>query len=376
MANNDLSSKLLGSLQNKYGSASIMLAKDIPRRPAITTGTLALDYATGIGGFPQDRVIEIAGAEGTGKTTLALLAMEQFLDSQPRRGALIMDVEHKLSPEWISMLVGEAKLEHQVLYAQPASIEEATNIYKAAVRSGIVCFAMLDSIGGAPTARRNDDAEVASYGGNALGVGEFARTANSHSARYNCLTVGINQIRADMSGYNRHMVPGGLAWLHAPVLRLQLKKGKGKKVVKLNNEDYQIGYEIACKIVKNGVAAPGRTASWWFYNVPTEEFGFGVDRVEEAVRLGLLTGVIERKGAWYIYPGLPTKDSQVQGQEKLLDLVRDNKALREQIGSDVTAKLQTGEFGGQVAPMSDPDAPIDTPGIHNVVDVLGDGDED
>jgi hypothetical protein len=222
---------------------------------------------------------------------------------------------------------------------------------------------MLDSVGGAPTARRNEDAEVANYGGNALGVGEFARSAAAMSARYNCLTVGLNQIREDMAGYNRHMVPGGHAWLHAVALRLQLKKGKGKKHLKINGEEYQIGYEVVAKVVKNGLGAPGRVASYWFMNVPTEEYGFGVDRVEECVRLGLITEVIQRRGGWYSHPELPGKDHQVLGQDKLLDAVREDPSLRVKISTDITDRLKSGNYGAQVAPMSDPDLPVEQSGF-------------
>ena len=149
--------------------------------------------------------------------------MTKFLDAQPDRGALILDLEHKLSPDWVRTLVGDERMD-RLIYVQPDHIEQATNIFRQAVASGQICIAVLDSIGGSPTIRRNDNAEVASYGGNSQGVGEFARTAAALSAKYRCLTIGINQTRADMEGYHRMNTPGGKAWKHAVILRIQLKR--------------------------------------------------------------------------------------------------------------------------------------------------------
>lgn len=367
MPKNDMAQKLVGQLQEKYGTNSVMMARDIPKRPPVSSGTLALDFAMGIGGFPSDRVGEIAGAESTGKTTLALLSMANFLDND-KRGAVILDTEHKLDSDWIKQLIGEER-ESRVMVLWPDSIEQASNMYTAVVAGdeklkiapGLTGFVLLDSIGGSPTIRRNDDAEVGNYGGNAMGVGEFARRAAGHSHKYNCCTIGINQVRADMSGYNRHLVPGGHGWLHACTWRLQVKKGKGKATEKINGEEMQIGFEVACKVVKNGVAAPGRTASYWFYNVPTEKYGFGVDRMEEIIRLGILTGVIERRGAWYHHPLLPEDkgEHKLLGRDRLVDHIRGDAGLQKQFSAQITGALRSGDYGADVAPVSDPDAPIE-----------------
>ena len=288
--------------------------------------------------------------------------MQNFLADQPDRGSLILDMEHKLDADWLKFLVGEEILSTRVIYVQPAHIEEATNIYVAAVETGSICFALLDSIGGSPTKRRNDDREVGLFGGNAQGVGEFGVTAATRSAKHRCLTVGINQVREDMGGYNRHMTPGGRKWKHAVAVRLQLKRGKGKPIEKINGEDVQIGHEIACKVVKSSVAAPGRTASWWFYNIPTEKYGFGIDRLEEIVRLGIITGVIQRKGAWYGHPLLPDDGKglhQVLGRDRLVDPIRADAGLQKQFSAQITGALRSGDYGAQVAPVRDPDAPIE-----------------
>lgn len=171
----------------------------------------------------------------------------------------------------------------------------------------------------------------------------------------NCLTIGINQIRDDMAGFNRVIVPGGHAWLHAVTQRVVLKRGQGKVTEKINGEDVQVGQEIKAKVIKNGCAAPGRTASYWFFNVPTETYPFGVDVLEEIVRLATLTEVVTRTGAYYNHPALP--GGKIMGKDALQAAIRDDAALYATLRSEVMARLDT--VADQVAPMSDPEAPID-----------------
>lgn len=353
---------LLTDLQKEFGENRVMMASDIPVGPAISTGSLALDYATGYGGFPSNRVVELSGREGVGKTTLALLTMLNALEMYPQRGALFLDVEHKITKEWLEMLVGKDVLINRVIYLQPTSIENATNMYRQAVSSGQVCIATLDSIGGAPTVRRNDDAEVGHYGGNSIGVGEFSRAAATFSSVYNCLTIGINQTRADMSGYNALITPGGKAWTHAPILRIELVKGRDTESIKLPGEEkpVPIGYTIYAKVRKNQVGPPGRTAMYWFFNVFTEQFGFGVDQLDEITRLGIKTRVLTLKGGWYHHPAFPIDakgEHKLNGLAKVKAEVKADAALRKTLTTEILAHLD--EVGAQVAPMSDPDAPVE-----------------
>jgi hypothetical protein len=151
-----------------------------------------------------------------------------------------------------------------------------------------------------------------------------------------------------------------------------VKKGKGRAVEKINGEEMQIGFETACKVVKNGLAPEGRTASYWFYNVRTEQYGFGVDQMEEIVRLGILTGVIDRRGGWYHHPALPedkTGEHRLLGKDRLVDHIRDSQPLRALFSKEITEKLRTGDMGAKVAPMSvDPEADIEESSYPNLLD--------
>lgn len=356
---------LMGDLRKTFGENSVMWASEIPVGPPISSGSLALDFATGYGGFPSNRVVEIYGRPGTGKTTLALLTMIEALKKYPDQGALFLDVEHKITPEWLETVVGREILESRLLYIRPTSIENATNIYRKAVTSGTVCCVILDSIGGAPTIRRNDDAEVGHYGGNAMGVGEFARSAATLADVYECLTIGINQVRANMGMGFSDETPGGHQWKHACVLRIELVRGKDTESIKMPGEEkpVPIGYTVYAKVRKNQVGAPGRTAMYWFYNVWTQEWGFGVDQLDEITRLGIKTQVIAQKGGWYHHPALPKDgkgEHKVNGLVKLREAIRADEAVKATLVSEVLASLA--DYGNEVAPISDPEAPVDIEG--------------
>lgn len=364
--------KLLAGLRKQFGEdAKISMASDLAdTRTFGSSGSLALDFALGNGGWPTNRVVEICGAEHVGKTTLALLTMRTFLLAQPDRLGLLLDCEHKSDAAWVARTVGEELME-RVVIMQPLHIEQATDMYVSAVSGGQVCIAILDSIGGAPTLRvTGKSAESASYGGNAIGVGNFARLAASHSNIYNCLTVGINQVREDLAGLHRTMRPGGMAWKHAITQSVVLKRGQGRLADKIGGEDVPVGQEVRGKVIKNGCAIPGRTASWWFFNTDTDKYRFGIDTLEEIVRLSVLAEVVERKGGWYHHPALP--GGKVLGRDRLQEVIRDDDALYETLRSETMASIA--EVADKVAPVSDPEAPIDDgPGFASI---LRDGDDD
>ena len=360
--------KLLAGLRSKFGdTARIGTATDLREtRTFGSSGSLALDFSLGNGGWPTNRLVEVCGIEGVGKSSLALLAIRTFLQAQPKRSALYCDTEHKLSIDWVTALVGEDLMD-RMIFVQPPHIEQATDVYTSAVATGDVAIAVLDSIGGSPTNRTTSkSAEVANYGGNAIGVGNFARLAAAHSNIHTCLTIGINQVRADMAGLNRTMRPGGHAWLHAITQSVVLKRGQGKVFEKINGEDVQVGQEVRAKVIKSGISPPGRTATYWFFNVPTAKYPLGIDTLEEIVRLSTLTGVITRTGAYYNHPALP--GGKVMGKDKLQELIRDDRSLYDTLRSETMAHLA--DHAEQVAPISDPnlDIPEDSPaGFHNLL---------
>jgi recombination protein RecA len=352
--------KLLTEMQAKFGADSVMRASQVPVHAPITSGSLALDFATGVGGLPSDRVIEVAGDEGSGKTTLGLLTMMHFLDND-NRIALIIDTEHKLTMEWVQYLIGAERME-RVIYMQPDYMESATNMYIDAVSSGQVGFVLFDSIGGSPTkAAVEKEAEKVQVGGNAGAVTKFARIASTLSAKNRCLTFCVNQVRADMEGFRRHMTPGGHGLKHACVMRIKLRRSTQDKVeAVVNGEKMVVGFKVFASVIKNQMAAQGRTAWWWFYNVETPEYGFGIDTLDEVVRLAVATKVITQAGSWYSHPALPeyktSGEHKVQGIKGLGEAIAKDPAIKASIVSETMAVLKTdASVASEVAPF-DPDA--------------------
>ncbi|QIG58365.1 RecA-like DNA recombinase [Gordonia phage Skog] len=344
--------KVMSKINDRYGENSIMMASEVPVREPIPSGTLALDFAIGIGGLPPDRIIEVAGAEGCGKTTLGLLTMCQFLDAQPKRTALILDTEHKLTMSWVEKIVGSERMK-RVRLAWPEHVQQATNMFREMVSTGHVCFVLYDSIGGTPDqAVTEKDAEIGEMGGNARGVTRFARIAAGLVQKHNCLLFGINQVREDMEGYRRHITPGGRAWGHHCIVRVKLKKSTTEKAeAVIDGEKMPVGFVVQAQIMKNQLAPPGRTAKWWFYNVETDEHEFGIDTLEEMVRIGIAVGVIERKGAYYLHEKLP--GGKVQGRAGLVDVVRDTPEVRDLIVGDILAAITRDRSVSKVAPIEE-----------------------
>lgn len=337
--------KLIAEANKKYGDDSLMLARDIKVLPPIHSGSYSLDHAMGIGGLPPNRMIEVFGQESCGKTTLGLLAMTQFLNANPDRHAMVLDLEHKLDKDWMEYLIGSEYMD-RVLYAQPDHVEQGTNMYVDLLSSGQVCFCLFDSVGGAATkAVMEKDAEKQQVGGNAPQITKFARLAGTYSAKYTCLTFCVNQVREDMEGYHRNMSPGGRALKHHAIARIYVRKsnrdtveisqpGSDKKLV--------VGNKIFATIIKNQVGVEGKVANWWFYSVDTPEHPFGIDTEDEIFNLAISTGVVKGSG-WYTHQAFPADkkgDRKVQGKEGLKALLRSDQSLKETIVSETMAALQ------------------------------------
>lgn len=331
---------VMKKIKSTYGDHAISLASEIRQFDVIPSGSLCLDYITGIGGLPSNRVIEYAGEPGSGKSTLAMHSMNNALKMFPDRIGLFFDLEQKITVDWMSNFIEDME---RVYILSPDHIEQATDMFKESVKTGEVCVVTLDSIGGAPTKRTTDkSAEIANFGGNAIGVGEFARNAATLGGKYRCLTIGINQIRQDMSGYRRFMTPGGEAWKHACSLRVQTKRGPDKYIEKKSSgEDVQVGYDVIVKTVKSGIGTPFRATQYRFYTERSQKGAFGVDRLDEVLRLGRLAEIFERRGGWYYHPSLP--DGKINGEANLLDYAAEMPDFAEEIEREIRAKISKGE---------------------------------
>lgn len=352
--------KIFAQIKKSYGDNAVYHLSEIPAYDVVSTGSLSLDYALGIGGYPLGRVIEIAGAEGTGKTTGVLHALNNYLKQFPDRGVGFIDMEHRLETDWAENFIDEPD---RMIVVKPSDAEEGVNIYRDLAKSGQVSAIAWDSIGGSPTAKGLEkDANTREFAGNSGIITQFAKYATTLSGKFNFTTIGINQIREDMSGYQRHMTPGGRAWKHACSLRLQVKRGpKGKDgevFQKINGEDMLVGYQVHVKVIKSSVGAPGRIATYWFYNVKND-LGFGIDQIEEVARLSVLTEVVERRGAWLYHELLP--DGKIMGNAAFSAFLKENIEARTKLFDLTMAKMKSGTVDmSEIVPMSaDPEQSLE-----------------
>lgn len=349
---------LVTALNKKFGTAKHPAAHRASEMPPVVchhSGSLALDFALGKGGLPTNRIIEIVGKEGGGKTTLALLAAREWIEAFPERTVLYFDLEHKLTPEWATKLVGEKAMENLII-VEPESVEQMIDIYREFVPTGDVSMAIVDSIGGAPSSRSMDpdrSAEKANVAGNAQAISLFSRFAANLSSKYDCTTIGINQMRDNMTPMSFAInTPGGHAWKHACVARIQLSPGKEKFYEVINGEKIQVGYEIVARVFKNQLASPYRTANWKFFNQESEQYGpVGIDTGEECLRLATLVGVIEKRGAWLYHEAFPD-GGKINGDKKFREMLDTDRELRELIIEEVKFALAHDPAAvAQVAPM-------------------------
>lgn len=335
-----LAEKLVRQVNKSQGEQTAYLAKDMPRRGGISSGSLALDYAIGpIGGFPVDRCIELFGPESSGKTTLALMGIANFLDAQPRRGALILDTEHKMESDRLTMLLGVERMK-RVVVTYPDHIEQAQDIYTELVPGGDIAVALLDSIGGSPTKAVGEKSAEDGDFGNAKAVTRFARIAGGMAHKYECLTVGINQMRENLKPNDHSLnTPGGKGWKHACMLRIYLRKGKGKMPYDIGNDTVDAGNTVAGRIYKNHLGGiEGREFSYWFYNMAIPGHPIGVDQTEETVRLSTALGVVGRSGGWYSHDLLP--GGKVNGLPRLIEAVAADEKVRKGIAALTMAALR------------------------------------
>lgn len=331
----------LADIKQKFGEGSIMRLGE--RREAkvevIPTGVLPLDCALGVGGLPRGRIIEIFGAEGTGKTTLAL---HTIAEAQKAGGtAAFIDAEHALDPRLAASLgVDVANL----YLSQPDSGEQALFILETLVRSSAVDVVVVDSV-----AALTPQAEIDGVMGESNGVGLQARLMSyglrrltASIARSNCVVIFINQLRATIStGYNRggptETTTGGRALKFYTSVRIEVRRAKS-----ITKGDENIGHELFFKVVKNKLAPPFRTAHCSLI------YGRGIPGDMSVIDMALDYGLLKRKGSWLTYKG----ETLAQGKEKLAAYMNANPELAEEMKNEVLAKAAD---ASGFAPVVDPD---------------------
>lgn len=325
----------LAQIEKKCGKGSIMRLGENARMEvkAVSTGSLTLDLALGIGGVPRGRIIEIYGPESSGKTTLALhiVAEIQRLGGE----AAFIDAEHALDPVYAKALGVDID---SLLVSQPDDGEQALEICEALVRSGAIEVVVVDSVAAlVPRAEIDGDMGASHVGQQARLMSQALRKLSGAIAKTNCIVVFINQLREKIGVMygNPETTTGGRALKFYASVRLDVRKTEQLKV-----GGEIVGNHVKCKIVKNKVAPPFKVAEFDIM------YGKGISKESELVELGVTLGIIEKSGSWFSYNG----ERLSQGKDNVRNLLVEDPALAEEIESKIRdASLGTDVIGFEPA---------------------------
>jgi recombination protein RecA len=314
----------LSQIERQFGKGSVMRMGDagiIKDVEVISTGSLSLDIALGIGGLPRGRVIEIYGPESSGKTTLTL---QVIAEAQKKGGtAAFVDAEHALDPGYAQKLGVNVD---DLLVSQPDTGEQALEIADMLVRSGAVDVVVIDSVA-ALTPKAEIDGEMGDshMGLQARLMSQALRKLTANIKRSNTMVIFINQIRMKIGVMfgNPETTTGGNALKFYASVRLDIRRtGAIKK------GDEIIGNETRVKVVKNKVAPPFKQAEFEIL------YGEGISREGEIIDLGVQAGLVEKSGAWYSYAG----NRIGQGKDNVRTYLKDHPEIAKDIETQIRAK--------------------------------------
>ena len=309
----------LAQIEKNYGKGAIMrLGEDIPVNvEAISTGSLALDLALGVGGVPRGRIVEIYGPESSGKTTLAL----HILASAQRAGGEVafIDVEHALEPAYARALGVNID---DLLISQPDTGEQALDITEALVRSGAVDVVVVDSVAAlVPRSELEGEMGDSSVGVVARLMSQALRKLAGTISKTNCIVVFINQLREKIGVMygNPETTPGGRALKYFASVRIDVRR-----IETLKNAGEMVGNRTRAKIVKNKVAPPFKEAEFDII------YGEGISKIGEIVDLGVKLELIEKSGAWFTVNG-----ERIQGRDSVKEYLKGNPEVSDQIEQQI-----------------------------------------
>ena len=307
---------VLLEIEKQFGKGSVMKLGDSARNEidVVSTGSLSLDIALGIGGYPKGRIIEIYGPESSGKTTFALHAIAE-VQKQGGRAAFI-DAEHSLDPNYASKLGVDI---NELLLSQPDNGEQALEISEALVRSGAINIIVIDSVAAlVPQAEIEGEMGDSHVGLQARLMSQALRKLSGIINKTNTIAIFINQLREKVGVMfgNPEVTPGGRALKFYSSIRLDIRRSEQ---IKLGTDI--IGNKTTIKVVKNKMAPPFKSC------MVDIMYGEGVSMEGELVDLAVNAGIVDKSGAWYSYKG----EKIGQGKENVKELFRKNPKLKDEI---------------------------------------------
>jgi len=314
----------LGKLEKAYGKGAIMKLGGAPveKVPVISTGSIGLDYALGVGGFPKGRVIEIYGPESSGKTTLALHAIAE---AQKSGGiAAFIDAEHAFDRFYAGKLGVDIE---NLLISQPDNGEQALEITDNLIRSGAIDVIVIDSVA-ALTPKSEIEGEMgdSKMGLQARLMSQALRKLTGNISKTNTVCIFINQLREKigiMFG-NPETTTGGNALKFYSSVRLDIRR-----ISQIKDTDSVSGNRVRVKVVKNKVAPPFRKAEFDIM------YGEGISKIGEIIDLGVENGIIKKSGSWFSYG----ETKLGQGRDAVKRILQDNPEMMEELEQKIMAAL-------------------------------------
>lgn len=310
----------LKQIEKQFGKGSVMRLgeKTDLQISTVPSGSLALDAALGVGGYPRGRIIEIYGPESSGKTTVALHAIAE-VQAQGGQAAFI-DAEHALDPVYAQKLGVNID---ELILSQPDTGEQALEIAEALVRSGAIDIVVIDSVAAlVPKAEIEGEMGDSHMGLQARLMSQALRKLSGVISKTNAIAIFINQVREKigMMFGNPETTPGGRALKFYSTIRLEVRRAE---TIKQGNE--MVGSKTKIKVVKNKVAPPFRTAEVDIM------FGEGISKEGEIIDIGVELDIIQKSGSWYSY-----NDERIgQGRENAKQFLKENPEIRDEIAEKI-----------------------------------------
>lgn len=326
----------LAKLDKAYGKGTVRALGDSPVEDVevYSTGSIGLDAALGVGGYPKGRVIEIYGPESSGKTTLTLHAIAEV---QKAKGtAAFIDAEHAFDPVYAQRLGVDVK---NLLVTQPDSGEQALEIADALIRSGAVDLIVIDSVAAlTPKGEIEGDMGDSKMGLHARLMSQALRKITASISKANCIVIFINQLRdkIGVSFGSPETTTGGNALKFYSSVRLDIRKAggpQGSAAIKDGNGEI-IGNRTKVKVVKNKVASPFKATEFDII------FGLGISKIGEILDIGVDADIITKSGSWFSY-----KESKLgQGRDAVIKVLKDNPELTEELEAAIREWLKSNEL--------------------------------
>lgn len=315
----------LDQLNKTYGKGTVMKLGDSPEAnvDVISSGSIGLDHALGIGGFPRGRILEIYGPESSGKTTLAIHAIAEV---QKKGGiAAMIDAEHAFDKNYAEKLGVDVE---NLLISQPDNGEQALEIAEHLIRSGALDIVVIDSVAAlVPKSELEGEMGESKMGLQARLMSQALRKLTGTISKTGCTCLFINQLREKIGVMfgNPETTTGGNALKFYASIRLDIRR-----IGQIKEKEEAMGNRVRVKVVKNKVAPPFRQAEFDIM------YGEGISKLGEIVDIGVETGILQKSGSWYSYD--TTKLGQ--GREGVKDLLRDNPELADEIEAKIREKLK------------------------------------